>query len=572
MTPEAGEFAGLDRFEARRKVVERLQSENRLVGIDPHRHSLGHCQRCDTVIEPYLSTQWFVRIKPLAEPAIRAVESGDVRFVPELWTKTYFEWMRNIHDWCISRQLWWGHRIPAFTCANGHLTVAEEDPAACPTCGSRELTQDPDVLDTWFSSQLWPFSVFGWPKETDDYREFYPTDVLVTGYDILFFWVARMIMAGIHFTGSVPFSTVNLHGLVRLAGEKMSKTRGNVIDPLVAISEFGADALRFTYASSATSGTTVTLDRERLSGSRNFATKLWNAARFTLTQLEGKPRRETFPGGPFSLPDRWILSCLSRTAGDVNRHLTAFRFDEAAQALYGFLWHELCDGYLEMAKPVLSGRKGDDDAREATRGVLHRCLADSLALLHPFMPFLTEEIWEKLTGRPGTLIVSAYPTADPALENPRAEAAVERLRALVTRVRNFRSERRVSPTEPVHLWIESDAQDGEATEDLRVLEPLLKHLARLSDLTFGTPAAGAQRDAVAGIAVGLALPAASSEADRARMAKVLVQLEKEVDELSAKLRNPAFLDRAPADVVEKTRRRLQEVEERRAALGSAARR
>jgi valyl-tRNA synthetase len=570
MTAEAGEYAGLDRFEARKGIVKRLQSENRLVGIDPHRHSLGHCQRCDTVIEPYLSTQWFVKIRPLADPAIRAVEAGEVRFVPELWTKTYFEWMRNIHDWCISRQLWWGHRIPAFTCANGHLTVAEEDLIACPTCGSIELTQDPDVLDTWFSSQLWPFSVFGWPKETDDYRDFYPTDVLVTGYDILFFWVARMIMAGIHFTGSAPFSTVHLHGLVRLAGEKMSKTRGNVIDPLVAISEFGADALRFTYASSATSGTTVTLDRDRLAGSRNFATKLWNAARFTLGQLEGKPRAESFEGRTLTLPDRWILSRLSRTAGDVNRHLAAFRFDEAAQALYGFLWHELCDGYLEMAKPVLSGLEGDG-AREVTRGVLHRCLADSLALLHPFMPFLTEEIWEKLTGRPGTLIVSPYPTGDPALEDPRAEAAVETLRALVTRVRNFRGDRRVSPTEPVHLWIEPDAGDAEAAEDLRVLEPMLRHLARLSDLTFGPPAAGGERDVVAGVPVGLALPSAASEADRARMAKTLAQLEKEADELSAKLRNPGFLDRAPADVVEKTRRRLQEVEERRAALGSAAR-
>jgi valyl-tRNA synthetase len=376
--------------------------------------------------------------------------------------------------------------------------------------------------------------------------------------------VARMIMAGLRFTGRAPFSVVHLHGLVRVGGEKMSKTRGNVIDPLVAISEFGADALRFTYASSATSGTTVTLDRERLAGSRNFATKLWNAARFTLGQLEGKPRAESFEGRQLSLPDRWILSRLSRTAVDVNRHLAAFRFDEAAQALYGFLWHELCDGYLEMAKPRLSGREGDDGGREVTRGVLHRCLADSLALLHPFMPFLTEEIWEKLTGQPGTLIVSPYPTGDPSLEDPRAEAVVETLRALVTRVRNFRGERRVSPTEPVHLWIEGPTE-------LPVLEGLLKHLGRLSDLTFGPPPVDAQRDVVAGVAVGLALPAAASEADRARTAKTLAQLDKEVDELSAKLRNPGFLDRAPADVVEKTRRRLQEVEERRAALGSAAR-
>ena len=568
MTAEAGEFAGLDRFEARRRVAARLSAENRLLGVDSHRISLGYCQRCDTVIEPYLSTQWFVKIAPLAESAVRAVEAGDVRFVPELWTKTYFEWMRNIHDWCISRQLWWGHRIPAFTCANVHITVAEEDPAACETCGSEELTQDPDVLDTWFSSQLWPFSVFGWPRETADFKEFYPTDVLVTGYDILFFWVARMIMAGVHFTGSAPFSTVYLHGLVRLAGEKMSKTRGNVVDPLVAIEEFGADALRFTYASSATSGTTVTLDRERLTGSRSFATKLWNAARFTLAQIDGKTRPQSLDGRTLSLPDRWILSRLSTTASDVNRHLAAFRFDEASQALYAFLWHELCDGYLEMVKPVTSGREGDDEARETARGVLARCLADSLALLHPFMPFLTEEIWEKLTGRSGTLIVSPYPTGDPVLVDREAEAAVERLRLLVTRVRNFRGERRVSPTEPVELSVETNADDSEAGRALRSLSPLLRHLARLAELSFGPPAAGAARDVVAGLTVGLALPAGAAGSDPARLEKALASLDSDIAGLRAKLQNPAFLDRAPADVVEKTRRRLSEIEERRSALAS----
>jgi valyl-tRNA synthetase len=569
MTAEAGQYAGLDRFEARQEIVKKLQAENRLVGVDPHRHSLGHCQRCDTVIEPYLSTQWFVKIAPLAEPAIRSVEAGEIRFVPELWTKTYFEWMRNIHDWCISRQLWWGHRIPAFTCVNGHVTVADSDPVACETCGSAELEQDPDVLDTWFSSQLWPFSVFGWPKETEDLKDFYPTDVLVTGYDILFFWVARMIMAGIHFTGRAPFSTVNLHGLVRLAGEKMSKTRGNVVDPLVAIEEFGADALRFTYASSATSGTTVTLDRERLSGSRNFATKLWNAARFTLSQLDGKPRAEIIPGRNLSLPDRWILSRLSATAADVNRYLGEFRYDEASQALYGFLWHELCDGYLEMVKPVLSNRGGDDRAREIARGVLERCLADSLALAHPFMPFLTEEIWEKLTGRPGTLIVSPYPAGDPAWRDPAAENAVERMRALVTRVRNFRGERRVSPTEPVLLSVDSRSA-GEVEKEIRVLEPLLRHLARLADLRFGPAAEGAERDVVSGLSVALSLPAVEAGANREQIARTLSQLDGEIGDLAAKLQNPAFLEKAPAPVVEKVRRRLVELEQRRAALGSPA--
>ena len=284
MTVEAGsEFAGLDRFEARRKVVERLEKDNRLAGSEPYKIMLGTCQRCETVIEPYLSVQWFVKVEPLARPAIVSVEQGRVRFAPESpWTKVYFEWMRNIRDWCISRQLWWGHRIPAFTCANGHLTVSEEDPQACEQCGSPTFQQDPDVLDTWFSSQLWPFSVFGWPEKTPDLDAFYPTDVLVTGYDILFFWVARMIMAGLHFTGREPFSVVHLHGLVRVGGEKMSKTKGNVIDPLEAIAEFGADAVRFTLASAASSGPTVSVERERMAGSRSFATKLWNVARFTL--------------------------------------------------------------------------------------------------------------------------------------------------------------------------------------------------------------------------------------------------------------------------------------------------
>ena len=458
MTAEAGEYAGLDRFEARKRIVARLEEEGRLVSTEKHVHNVGHCQRCDAVIEPYLSEQWFVKIQPLAEPAIRAVEDGSVRFVPESWTKTYFEWMRNIHDWCISRQLWWGHRIPAFTCENGHVTVAEEDPSACATCGSVKLEQDPDVLDTWFSSQLWPFSVFGWPEQTPDLADFYPTDVLVTGYDILFFWVARMIMAGLRFTGKAPFSTVHLHGLVRVGGEKMSKTKGNVIDPLEAIAEFGADAVRFTLASAASSGPTVSVERGRMAGSRNFATKLWNAARFTLGQLEGKSTPDELSGRVLSLPDRWILSRLDATASDVNRHLEEFRFDEAAGAIYGFLWHELCDGYLEMVKPVLSGE--DVMAAESARGVLKHCLGGALALLHPFMPFLTEEIWEKLTDRPGSLIVAPYPQGTGGWKDPEAESAVEALRAIVTRVRNFRTERAASPTEPVALSIEPGIARG----------------------------------------------------------------------------------------------------------------
>ena len=568
MTAQAGEYAGLDRFEARKQVVARLEAEGRLLATEAHRMSIGHCQRCDAVIEPYLSEQWFVKVQPLAEPAIRAVEDGSVRFVPESWTKTYFEWMRNIHDWCISRQLWWGHRIPAFTCPNGHLTVSEEDPPACPTCGAAPLLQDPDVLDTWFSSQLWPFSVFGWPERTADFQDFYPTDVLVTGYDILFFWVARMIMAGLHLTGTVPFSIVHLHGLVRIGGEKMSKTKGNVIDPLEAITEFGADAVRFTLASAASAGATVSIERGRMAGSRNFATKLWNAARFTLAQLDGQDVPASLANRSLSLPDRWILSRLSGTARDVNRHLTEFRFDEAAGAIYAFVWHELCDAYLEIVKPVLSGRDGDEDSRATVRGVLARCLDDSLALLHPFMPFLTEEIWEKSTGRPGTLIASPFPTGDARRDDPAAERVIEALRAIVTRVRNFRGERGVSPTEPVELWIAPDSPEEDLVGSLRPLSPLLRHLGRVSELRFEAPDSAAFKDVVAGLSLGLLVAEPEGKGAGHDLEKKLAGLDEEISGLAAKLRNPSFVDRAPPPVVEKTRRRLIELEERRAALSS----
>ena len=566
MTREAGEeFAGLDRFEARKKVLERLTTENRLVETKDHAYAVGHCQRCDTVIEPYLSTQWFVKIKPLAEPAIRAVREDAIRFYPESWTKTYFGWMENIYDWCISRQLWWGHRIPAFYCENGHVTVSEEDPSACATCGSGKVEQDPDVLDTWFSSQLWPFSVFGWPQQTADLAAYYPTDVLVTGYDILFFWVARMIMAGLHFTGKAPFSSVHLHGLVRVDGEKMSKTKGNVIDPLDAIEEFGADALRFALASAASSGPTVSLSKQRLAGARAFATKLWNASGFALGRFGDERPPGTPPLRRLELPDRWILSRLSAVAAEASQRLELFRFDEAAQGIYQFVWHDLCDGYIEMIKPRLASG-GDPAGRDAARETLARCLADALALLHPFMPFVTEEIWEKLTGRSGTLVATPFPTAHPEWSDPRAERSVEALRALVTRVRNFRSERGASPTEPVELSLDPASPEAEVLADLSALAPLLSHLARLASLRFEAAPAGVAKDVVAGIAVGLTLPRAASAADRSRMEKTLADIAREHETLSIKLRDPSFLDRAPAEVVEKTRRRLVELERRRSAL------
>ena len=562
MTAEAGPFAGLDRFEARARVLERLWAEQRIVDAQEHVHAVGHCQRCDTVIEPYLSSQWFVRVAPLAGPAVAAVEKGEIRFFPEHWTKTYFEWMRNIHDWCVSRQLWWGHRIPAWYCARDHVTVAEEAPAACATCGLPELAQDPDVLDTWFSSQLWPFSVFGWPEATDDLREFYPTDVLVSGFDILFFWDARMIMAGLRLTGAPPFSVLHLHGLVRdEKGEKMSKTRGNVIDPLDVIAEFGADAVRFTLLSLASPGRDLPLARSRMAGSRAFMTKVWNATRFVLAQTEA-PESADAGEAPPTLLDRAILSRLHATIEAVGRQLGEFRFDLAAASIYEFVWRDFCDRHLEMVKPVLSGRTGTDADRRAARRTLRACLADVLALLHPFAPFITEEIWESMGGE-GLLATSRFPKFDAARLDPEAVGAVSALAEILTCVRNFRSERGAPPAEPVELRVSPEAPGAAA---LRDLAPVLASLGRLSSLSFEAAAAGDARDVVEGVSLGIRFARRDAGADRAGIDRELGKLDEEIRVLAARLRNPDYLEKAPEPVVQKSRQRLFEMEKRRAAL------
>jgi valyl-tRNA synthetase len=563
MTDAAGEFAGLDRFEARAKVLERLGSEQRLVDSKEHVHAVGHCQRCDTVIEPYLSNQWFVKVASLAEPAIAAVEKGDIRFIPEHWTKTYFEWMRNIHDWCVSRQLWWGHRIPAYYCARDHVTVSEETPVACATCGLPAPVQDPDVLDTWFSSQLWPFSVFGWPEDTEDLREFYPTDVLVSGFDILFFWDARMIMAGLRQTGVAPFSVLHLHGLVRdEKGEKMSKTRGNVIDPLDVIAEFGSDAVRFTLLALASPGRDLPLARSRMAGSRAFMTKIWNATRFVLAQAGEGAQLEPAAGVPMSILNRAILSRLHETIEAVDRQLGEFRFDLAAAALYEFVWRDFCDRHLEMIKPVLSGRAGDDADRAATRSVLLVCLRSIVALLHPFAPFLTEEIWQTL-GEGTMLATSRFPAYDAALYDPDAAAAVGALAEILTRVRNFRSERGAPPTEPVELAI---APDSPHAAVLRDIAQVLSSLGRLSALTFEAPSPGDVRDVVEGVSLSLRFARREASGDRAALDRELAKLGGEIETLAARLRNPEYLEKAPEPVVQKSRQRLFEMEKRRAAL------
>src|SRR5713226_6472129 len=459
MTPAAGkDFAGLDRFDARKKVLEQLRAGGLLRSTKDYVHKIGVHGKCDTVIEPMISRQWFVRIKPLAQPAIEAVRSGAIQIIPQSWEATYFNWMENIYDWTISRQLWWGHRIPAYYCANGHTIVAEEDPAACPECGSTEIQRETDVLDTWFSSALWPFSTMGWPEETIDYQIFYPTDVLITGYDILFFWVARMIMMGLRFTGRVPFSQVFLNGLVRDEfGQKMSKTKGNVIDPLEVIDEFGADALRFTLAIYA-AGREIPLAKSRIQGYAAFANKIWNASRFALMHLDIELKSaKGIDRDELRTIERWILSRLNHTTREVNKSLSGFRFDEAANTLYHFFWHEFCDWYIEMVKPVLLGKHGGEaDKQNARRGLL-AVLDRSLRLLHPFMPFITEEIWQKLGGLEPSIIVAPYPIAEEVMEDAEAERLMSAVKSITTAVRNVRAERGFTPKDRFKLFISADS-------------------------------------------------------------------------------------------------------------------
>ena len=402
-------YEGLDRFECRKKLISNLKDSGVLIKIEDLNHSVGHCYRCRTVVEPYLSKQWFVKVKPLAEPAMKAVRDGSIKIVPKFWENTYFEWMENIRDWCISRQIWWGHQIPAWNCkACGEVVVARETPNSCSACSSTDLIQETDVLDTWFSSALWPFSTLGWPEKTDSLKRFYPTSVLCTGFDILFFWVARMIMMGLKFMGDVPFRDVYIHALIRDAeGQKMSKTKGNVIDPLEVMEQYGTDALRFTLAAFAAQGRDIKLAEDRIEGYRNFCNKLWNASRFVFMNLEDyKGSCALDERSKFSSADLWILSRLNRATKDVNEALEAFRFNDAALTVYKFIWNEYCDWYIELTKSKLTdpGLK-----RVAAQNMLIHVLDSALKLLHPFMPFITEEIWQKLPQDEDSIMVSAFP-------------------------------------------------------------------------------------------------------------------------------------------------------------------
>ena len=571
MTAEAGEeFAGLDRFEAREKVVERLRDGGYLVKIEDHTHNVGHSQRGGEPIEPLVSTQWFCDVKSMADQALEAVRDGRVRLVPETWEKTWEHWLTNIKPWCVSRQLWWGHQIPAWYTEDGRCFVARSFEEAAAQAGTGRLTQDPDVLDTWFSSALWPFSILGWPDDTEDMRTFYPTSVMVTGFDILFFWVARMVMTALHFTQEVPFHVVHLTGLVRDAeGVKMSKTKGNVMDPTDLVGEYGADAVRFTLASLDSPGRDIPLNRNQIAGYRAFGNKLWNATRFALSRIPADARvRETIDPSSLGAPERWILSRLSRVAAEVSEQFEIFRFDEACNRLYHFFWGDFCDWYIELSKPALSG----EAPRPQVGDVLLTVLDRALRLLHPVMPFLTEELWQRLPGHeaihPETICLAPYPTRVEAWEDPAAEAGMDALIQVVTRVRGLRAEIGLPPKAKLDLHL--DAADTSVSRLLAEQAPLIQFLTRVETVAMGAAPEGARRDLVAGVEIGVAVEKQEmSDEEKGRLTKELEKLDADVARAEERLSNPDFLGKAPAHVIEGGRARLAEMRERQAALRSS---
>ena len=566
-----GPYRGQERYEARANVVADLENRGLLAKIDDHQNAVGECYRCKTVIEPYLSLQWYVSVKPLAEEAIKAVQDGRTRIVPAQWEKTYFEWMYNIQDWCISRQIWWGHRIPAWYCEDcGGITVSREDATACADCGSVAISQDNDVLDTWFSSALWPFSTMGWPERTVTLDRFYPTSCLVTGFDILFFWVARMMMMGLKFMGRVPFDEVYIHALVRDAqGQKMSKSKGNVIDPLHVIDEYGADAFRFTLASFAAMGRDIKLSTERIAGYRAFANKLWNASRFALMNLQDfDADRVDLHDPQLGDADRWILSRLHETIEQTSRALTDYRFNEAAGTLYSFTWNSFCDWYIELSKETLHG--ADPAAKRRVQGVLFTVLEQLLRLLHPLMPFITEEIWQALPGsRPAASLLRAdWPAAAAIPVDAGASARMELVMEVIRAIRTIRGEMDVPPGKQVSALLLCGSP--ESVTILADAQGAIKALARVGDLQCGQdlprPAQAATQ--VAGdVEICLPLAGLIDLAEEAkRLGKEIAKVRSDVEFFQKKLGNEKFVANAPAEVLAKDRAKLAEAEEKLAIL------
>jgi len=582
MTADAGPYAGLDRFEARLRVVADLQAAGFLVKIEDYPLNIGKCARCGTIVEPLISTQWFVRTKPLAEKAIAVVESGRIQFVPANWTKTYYEWMYNIRDWCISRQLWWGHRIPAWHCQEcREIIVAREIPTSCPRCGATHLVQDTDVLDTWFSSALWPFSTLGWPEATEDLATFYPTSLLITGFDILFFWVARMVMMGMEFMGDVPFRQVYIHGLVRDAErQKMSKTRGNVVDPLVVTEKYGTDAVRMALLQGAAPGTDIVLTEERMESSRAFANKIWNAARFLFLKMEFSgvepwvpESLEAFQPEPCTdtlevpVEDRWIFSRLNSASEQANRAIEQYRYHEAAQVLWHFFWHEFCDWYIELKKLRFRENTGLNADWRNTLAAFET----ALRLLHPAMPFLTEELWQRLAGgrkdRPVSIALAPYPQYRANETNYKAEREIEILQEVVTLARTLRAESKIDPKLQIEGALYS--RDG-------VLEVAKKHAGAIQELAkvkldFHSDAAPktASVRSTPQFDLVLQLPKAQEEAQRKRIEKECEQLKKNIENSKSKLGDEAFLSKAPPQVIETMRKKLVDYEEQFRKIGCA---
>ena len=564
ITDDYPKYAGMDRYEARKAIVEDLKAEGALVEIEDYSHNVGTCYRCGTTVEPRVSKQWFVKMKPLAGPAIDAVKNGDTRFIPQRFEKVYFHWLENIRDWCISRQLWWGHRIPAWYCADcGEITVSRTAPTACAHCGSKNIEQDPDTLDTWFSSALWPFSTLGWPEETEDYKHYYPTNTLVTGYDIIPFWVMRMMFSGLEQTGQVPFDTVLIHGLVRDAqGRKMSKSLGNGIDPLEIIDKYGADALRFTLATGNSPGNDMRFSDERVEASRNFANKIWNAARFILMNL---PENEPAPYIPqaLAIEDKWILSQYNTLVSGVTDSLEKFELGMAVQKLYDFIWDVFCDWYIEIAKIRLNG---DDEEQKATvRAVLVYVMSNTLKLLHPFMPFITEEIWQTLPHTGESIMISDWPKADSALNFAAEEAEMSRIMTAIKAVRNRRAEMNVAPSKKAKIFIETAYADTFLKGTV-----FFKRLASASEVEVA--AHFDDMDSAVSIITESArmyIPMdelVDFKAELARLNKEKAGVQKELDFVNNKLNNENFVNKAPAAVVEGQRQEKAQLEEKMALI------
>ncbi|NLY75321.1 MAG: valine--tRNA ligase [Firmicutes bacterium] len=589
MTKEAGKYAGLDRYECRERLVEELKQEGYLVEVEPYRHAVGQCYRCDSVIEPLISKQWFVKMKPLAEPAIQAALDGKITFIPERFTKIYLGWLENIKDWCISRQLWWGHRIPVWYCRDCNETIAaRRDPDQCPKCKSSRLEQDPDVLDTWFSSALWPFSTLGWPEQTTELKKYYPTSVLVTGRDIIFFWVARMIFMGLEFMKEEPFKDVLIHGLVLdKYGKKMSKSRPEtIVDPQDVIDNYGADTLRFTLATGTALGQDQRFQMEKVEGSRNFTNKIWNAARFVLMHEEANQagdlidnlqaslvqsfmlgETDALPHEWLSLPERWILTRLQKVTAEITRLLEQYDIGAAASLIYEFLWNEYCDWYIELSKPRLYQKENVLERRVAL-AVLTRVLRQTMELLHPFMPFLSEEIWQALPHIGESIMIAEWPAASEKLQFEKVEAEMGMVIEVVRAIRNVRSEANVPPGKKITAIFSCAAEKQE------ILERNLEHLTNLAGLEnpqFIAENEPKPEKAVGAVAGGVTIfvplaGLADPVKEKERLMKELNQLEAEINKLEARITNPAFSQKAPPEVVAKEKAKLERFKEKAAKI------